>query len=325
MEDHSRFVLDDAWLAEQAKSLRHELAAVLHTHQLDAAVRARDVTSDVGRELEGAGEYYRVGAAEVAAAAGKRLSEALRVIEEYGKTHSAALARAVEQIRYRAYELERRLAIRIEARKRFGGVRLYVLITESLCRGDWLATGRAAIDGGADCLQLREKGLPDGELLARARRLVDVCRQRDVLCIINDRPDVALAAGADGVHVGQDELPVADVRRIVGPDLLVGLSTHTVEQVAEAVEVSPDYLAIGPMFDSPTKPQAHLAGPATLRRAIEMTSLPVVGIGGIDAANVGAVVATGCRCVCVCSGVVSQPDAAAAAREIRRQVEPRGS
>ena len=324
MEDYARFVLNDAVLAERLKRLRHELARSAQSHGLDQTIRSRDIIGDVGRELRAEREYDRASSADVAVAAGKRLGEALRAIEEYAKIRDPALARTVEQIRYRGYEAERELAVRVTARERFGGVRLYVLITEQLCSGDWLTTARAALEGGADCLQLREKELPDDQLLDRAGRLVDLCRRRDALCIINDRADVALAAGADGVHLGQEDLPVPVVRRVVGPELMIGLSTHTVDQVEAAADLSPDYIAVGPMFDSPTKPQSRVAGPPTLERALEMTSLPLVAIGGIGADNVSKVAATGCRCVCVCRAVISAGEVTEAARKIRRQLESAG-
>ena len=322
MEDYARFVLDDPDVVEQAKGLRHDLAAVIEAHDLTRVVRSRDTTGDVGRNVQAAGEYDRPGLEDVVVAAGKRLSEALRVIEEGAKTFDAGLARAIEQLRYRGYELERRLAIRLGAGQRFGQVRRYVLITAELCSGDWLATAGAAIDGGAQCLQLREKKLPDRELVDRARQLAELCRQRGVLCIINDRPDIVVLAGADGVHVGQQDMSVDDARRVVGPGRIVGISTHDLDQFAAAAAQSPDYLAVGPMFVTPAKPQAHLAGPETLREALRLTSLPVVAIGGIEADNLGAVLETGCRCVCVCRAVISPADAAAAARKIRGRLRP---
>jgi thiamine-phosphate pyrophosphorylase len=320
MEDYARFVLDDPGVVGQAKTLRHDLAAAIESHDLAAAIRCRDITGDVGRDVPAEREYERQGTGSVAAAAGKRLSEALRVIEEYGKTIDQGFARAVEQLRYRGYELERQLAIRIDAAQRFGRVRLYVLITEELCHGEWLATARAAIDGGADALQLREKNLPDRELADRARQLAELCRQRGSLCLVNDRPDIAVAAGADGVHLGQDDMSVRDARRIVGPGRIVGVSTHDLGQFTAAVGQSPDYIALGPMFATQTKPQDHIAGPGKLGEALRLTSLPVVAIGGIDVDNLNLVLATGCRCACVCRAVISQPDVAAVARRISAQM-----
>ncbi|MCP4251084.1 MAG: thiamine phosphate synthase [bacterium] len=322
MEDCARFDLDDRMLVDQTKRLRHDLAESIRVHHLESVARARDILGDVGREAQTDAEYDRPDLRSVTVAAGKRLTEALRVIEESGKTFDADFARAVEQLRYRAYEIERQLGIRFQARQRFGHVRLYVLITESLCRGDWLATARAALEGGADCLQLREKNLSDGVLVERGRKLAALCHERGALCIINDRPDIAVAAGADGVNVGQEDLSIADARRVVGPDRLVGVSTHTLEQFETAATQSPDYIAVGPMFATETKPLDHIPGPDLLRQAITGTSLPVVAIGGITLETVGPVLSTGCRHVCVCDAVVSQSDVAGVVRTLRSRSEP---
>lgn len=139
--------------------------------------------------------------------------------------------------------------------------------------------------------------------------------QRGALLIVNDRPDLARLAGADGVHVGQDDVSVAQARSVTGPRLLVGRSTHTREQIDAALADPPDYLAVGPMFPTATKPQEHIAGEATLRYAVARTALPVVAIGGITAASAGGIAAAGASAVCVCSAVVSAADPAAAARE----------
>ena len=144
MEDCARFDLDDRLLVDRTKRLRHELADSIRAHHLEGVLRARDILGDVGRDAQTEAEYDRSNLQSLTVAAGKRLTEALRVIEESGKTFDSRFARAVERIRYRAYEIERQLGIRFQARQRFGQVRLYVLITESLCRGEWLSTARAA-------------------------------------------------------------------------------------------------------------------------------------------------------------------------------------
>ena len=324
MEDHARFVLDDTDLCGQAKQIRHALAAALSTSGLTDIIRSRNIIDDAGRDLQTAREYDRETSADVVLAAGKRLSEALRVIEEYGKTASPELGRAVEQLRYQGYELEKKLCVCIEAADRFGHVRLYVLLTESLCSGDWLEAAGAAIDGGADCIQLREKTLPDRLLLDRARRLSVLCRQRGVPFIVNDRADIAVASGADGLHVGQKDLTVEDARRVLGPAPLVGVSTHSLEQARAAIARSPDYIAVGPMFATGTKPRDHVPGPALVAEVRRLTSLPVVAVGGITPQNVGTVLGAGARCVCVCSAVIAEPDVADAARRLKRAVTEAG-
>jgi len=321
IEDYTRFVLDDADATERAKTCRHQLRELVEAAGPNGLLAARDIIGDVGRELKTAAELQRGSAEDVVRAAFARLSEAARVLGEYGKLVSPPAAAAAERLRYQSYELEQRVALRGALRAKFRAVRLYVILTEALCRGDWPETAEAVIRGGAGCLQLREKDLPDAELLRRARQLRELTARHGVLLFINDRPDVAKLARADGVHVGQDDLPVHEARRIAGGNVLVGKSTHTLEQFAAAAAEEPDYVAVGPMFPSPTKPQDRIAGPQTLAEAAKRTQIPLVGIGGIRPANAAAVIQAGATCVCACSAVVGADDVETAARSIMRNVE----
>ncbi len=326
MEEYARFVLDDGNLTAAIKETRHAVTSELNTMAAQAkgcgsVIASRDIVCDVGREITTPSETSRASAEDVVAAAGKRLSEALRAIEEYGKIVDPSFGRAIEAIRYQGYELERRLALTILARNRFGDVRLYVLLTEEHCKGDWFETAEAAVRSGADCLQLREKKLTDGEFFERAKRLATLCREHGAMLIVNDRPDVAAASGAHGVHLGPEDLPLSAVRRIIPSTCVIGVSTHTIDQVRAAAEQAPDYIAVGPMFDSPTKPQRHIAGPATLAAARRDTSLPLVAIGGITEKNAATVLAAAPCCLCVCHSVIAQSDVASAARRMRELVD----
>ncbi len=335
MEEFARFVLDDASLSAAIKGVRHDLAAAvkkladlpatspyrhiaISSHNL---VAHRDILGDVGTTITTPTESKRAGETEVLTAACKRLTESLRCLEEYGKIIDGGFAAQIEQLRYRAYDLERRLFATIGARQKFAGVRLYVLMTESLCQSDWFETASAALEGGADCIQLREKNLTDSELLDRAQRLAQLCRDKEKIFIVNDRPDIAVAASAHGVHLGQDDLPVAAARRLLPAHMIVGLSTHTIEQVDAAIAQAPDCIAVGPMFASPTKPQPHIAGPALLAEARKRTALPLVAIGGIDERNISTVLTVASACICVCRAVISQSDPANAARRLRDKIE----
>jgi thiamine-phosphate pyrophosphorylase len=317
MEEYARFVLDDAAITGAIKNLRHQLVQSVPTSIESELARRRDIVGDTGRDIKTDAELNRSDMHVVVVAAGKRLSEALRAIEEYGKTIEPVFAAAIERLRYEGYEIERRLVFIWDARRRFGQVRLYVIVTEALCHGGWYETAVAALDGGADCLQLREKGLADRELLHRAQRLAGLCRDRGRLFIVNDRPDIAAASGADGVHLGQDDLPISAARRMLPMSAIVGISTHTVEQFDQAVAESPDYIAVGPMFATETKPQDHIAGCSTLSEARRRTSLPLVAIGGIDESNAAEVLRAAACALCVCRGVLARPDVADACRRFR--------
>lgn len=321
VEDYARFVLDDAGLSAALKTIRHDLAGATRAF-VDDAILHRDTPNDVGTGIKANGEMSRRGIADVVVAAGKRIGEALRAIEEFLKTVAPDSAARVESIRYRFYEIERRLAFTLRpAACGFAHVRLYVLITESLCRIPWLDSAEQAIEGGADCLQLREKDLDSGELLRRARQLVALCRSHNTLCIINDRPDVAILADADGVHLGQTDLPTRDARRLLGRDKIIGVSTHNLDRAKQALLDGADYVGVGPFFRSATKPRDFVAGPAFARQVAEhLPQIPAVAIAGIDAGNVDEVLATGLRAVAVTSAVLGAADVRAAAAELKARL-----
>ena len=277
---------------------------------------ARDVPNDVGTTITTETELRRDSAAAVVTAAGKRLGEALRTIEEYLKSEDVAAATRVQSLRYRTYALEALiLSTLTPGRERVRGVRLHVLVTEALCRRPWLETAEFALQGGAGVLQLREKLMDGGELLARARQIVALCRQYDAVAIINDRPDIAILSGADGVHVGQGDLPATAVRQLLGPDKIIGVSTHAIAQARRAIDDGADYIGIGPIFASTTKPQDALAGLNYAAQAVRLP-IPSVAISGITSDNVRQLAARGVRGVAVSSAVLSAPDPATAARAI---------
>lgn len=312
MEDVARFVLDDADLSQQLKDLRHELGAVVASLGIDAGelLTARDTVGDVGTANTSAGEATRRTLADVAGSAAGRFAEAVRSIEECAKLVAPATAPAAwqraEQCRYRGYDLDKQLRLRLgsSARRQWG---LCVLLTESLCtHHTWWRVAESAVAGGADCIQLREKGLDDHELLARARALVEFARGHNVAVVINDRPDIAIAAQADGVHLGQTDLPVAAVRALAGFRLLVGVSTANIIQARRALADGADVCGVGPMFVSSTKPKPELSGLDYLRQYLAepgVNRVPHLAISGITPATAKDLGAAGCKGIAVSSVV----------------------
>lgn len=186
--------------------------------------------------------------------------------------------------------------------------RLYLITGARPDLGEFLV---AAVRGGVDLVQLREKGLPDRELLRVLREARAVTRALGIPLVVNDRPDLAVLAGAEAVHVGQDDLPVAEARRF---GLAVGLSTHAPHEI-DAAEA--DYLGVGPVYATPTKAGRPAVGLALVRCAAEHARAPWFAIGGIDRTNVAAVVAAGATRIAVVRALTEAPDAEAAARELR--------
>lgn len=319
MEDAARFLLDDAILGETLKSMRHELTAAAAS--LPGLDLHRDTASDVGTSLSHAGERSRRDANAVVAAAAKRLGEALRSLEEFGKLVDEPFGERMKALRYRGYETEAALLARLP-RCDAGSWRVCVLLTESLCaERPWETIAEASIAGGADAIQLREKSLDDAELLRRATRLVAIAAGRAAV-IINDRVDVALASGADGVHLGQGDLPIQAARAIAGRRLLIGASTHDLAEANRAVAAGADVCGVGAMFPTSTKPDRAPSGVAYLREFIAAhPNVPHLAIGGITPDNIADLAAAGCRGVAVGAGVCSAPDPAAAARAIRTSLD----
>lgn len=322
LEDIARFVLNDGPTAKRCKSIRHELVRALWDagwNRTDLAA-SRDTAGDVGVAHSQADAHHRSGIVDATSAAGSRLTEALRVIEELLKLSSPAAAAAVERLRYSAYDAEKTLLLAFSQPD--ADWPLCVLISESVCGGrDWLGVATEAVRGGASCIQLREKDLPDRELLSRAQRLVQAVRPMRACVMINDRPDIARLSEADGVHLGQDDLPVSEARGIVGERLLIGVSCSTIEQAREAVLAGADCLGLGPMFASGTKPRPVLAGLDLVRAVLAdpIASRPAhLAISGIDATRAEELAAIGCRGIAVSSAVCGADDPRAAAADTLR-------
>lgn len=321
LEDVARFGWNDAAIAREAKEVRHALQSAVAALPAERLAAARDVAGDVGVSLETPAEYARADLSSVAVAAGKRLTEALRAVEEAVKTVDARVARAVEAVRYRAYALDAR-AISRAALGDLRQWRLCVLVTRAICRLPWDEVVSRAIDGGADAIQVREKDMPARELVAHARAVRTICAPRGVAVIVNDRLDVALAAEADGVHLGTDDLPVREARRIAGAALRIGASTHSLAEARAAIEAGADHCGVGAMYESGLKPGLAPSGEAYLRAFMdEFPQVPHLAIGGIAPGRVTALAHAGCRGVAVSSAICGAEDPAAVARAIVAELE----
>jgi thiamine-phosphate pyrophosphorylase len=283
LEDVARFLFDDAVLGGEAKRLRHAVRNLIP----GAAAGGRDTAGDVGTVLTAPGEMERSGLMAVVRANAARVQEALRSAEEAGKlTGDGAVAAGLEQARYAAYRLESGLLAHLPA-WRLGRVRLYALVDTALTDAPERVAGAVA-RGGAGAVQLRAKALRERAYRELAARCQDAARSGGALFVVNDQVAVARALGADGVHLGQDDLGVADARAVIGPLGLIGVSCHTPAQVASAIAARADYVGLGPMFATATKPQEPARGPALLdavREALRAARLPSFAIGGLDAAR----------------------------------------
>lgn len=321
IEEYCRFVRNDAESSALLKQLRHDLHDAIALLPADRLLAARDTPGDVGTHVSTDQEAVRPDSISVVAASCSRLTQALRAIEEYGKIVNDQIGPRVEQIRYRSYELERRLLAGVRRlRQRFEDSRLYLLVGTDVCSGDVIEAAAQAIDGGVDVVQLREKHADGGALLDLADRVRTLTSRRDVLFIVNDRCDIAAMSDADGVHLGQNDVPVNRARSVVGREKLIGASTHNRDELAAAITSGVDYVAVGSVFGSTTKPGVESGGLDYVTyalRELEQVGLAHVAIGGINSSNIRLVAQAGVRRVAVCGAILQADDPTAVARQLR--------
>lgn len=321
VEDYSRMILNDAHLSRRIKETRHALVPWLSRLGVDAAISVRDTPNDVGTAIHTPFEMARPSLWAVVIANLKRVEESLRTLEEYGKTMDTTAAAAIGQLRYQFYTLEKALHTTHTAVDRLAKCRLYLLVTDNLCPQGAGPVVKAALRGGVDVVQLREKGIPDRQFLELARRIRGWTAEAEALFIMNDRPDLACLLDADGVHVGQDDLSVADVRRIVGGNRLVGVSTHQITQARQGVLDGADYLGVGPVFPSQTKSFTTFAGLDYVREVAQEIALPAFAIGGIDPTNLDQVIASGIRRIAVSREICQADHPERIARRLKDRLE----
>lgn len=318
VEDYVRFVLNDRFLTEQLKSLRHEMVSVFEMLPSGDRMHARDSNGDVGTMGLHQVPAPRSEVGDVAAANFARLTEALRSLEEFGKIYDGRIAERIEPLRYKTYTLERAVRTTMTAASRFAAAQLYVLVDGAGTTDRFVQLMRQLVMARVDVLQLRDKRLSDRDLLARAKLLRELTRDTETLFIVNDRPDVAVLVDADGVHVGQDEFGVQDVRRVIGPGKIVGVSTHHLDQAQRAVLDGADYIGVGPTFPSQTKSFRNFPGLDYLRAVHREIRLPAFAIGGITPQNLSQVLQTGASRVAIGASISNSSQPAAAVREFRK-------
>jgi thiamine-phosphate pyrophosphorylase len=298
LEEYARFVLEDRGLTEEAKAIRHELQSALAELPHRDRLTARAVETDCGTTLTSDTERSREDLLAVVGAASGRVQEALRCIEEFSKPLGKTLSGKAKSLRYRAYSLAATLLLMRQRCERLVEARLYLLIgTGDLTEETFARRVAELFEAGVDIVQLRDKAADDLRLYRFSRIGAQAARRNGKLFIVNDRADIAVAAGAQGVHVGQEELPVEAVRRVVGSGLIIGVSTT---------------------FPSRTKSFANYPGVEFLRQVAAQTRLPAYAIGGVSSTNVVEVAATGIHGIAVADAITGAEDPRSAAAELKR-------
>jgi thiamine-phosphate pyrophosphorylase len=330
LEDWARFGLDRADLVARCKDLRQRLGSC----HADRFKLARHAATDPATGMAHPAQAERLSPGQVLAANAGRAQEALRVIEEFARSGEPQLAHEAAAVRYELYDLEVDLlranllqSSGAERRQLLQRCHLY-LVTSPVPNLVEMVAG--ALSGGVRLLQYRCKPgataadgspLSDAERLQQARQLRQLCARHGALFIVNDRIDLALAVEADGVHLGQEDLPPAVARALLGPERLIGRSTHGLEQIQRAVADGCDYVGVGPVAATPTKPGRQPVGLEAVSNAAAACPIPFFAIGGIDAPGLAAVRAAGATRVAVVRAITEAANPEASARELLAALE----
>ena len=322
IEEWCRFGLNDEATTAQLKNLRQTIAQ-WHTPEIRAA---RDTPGDMGTALTHAQESLRDSLGDVLQVNLARTQEALRVLEEYGKLHSLEMAAACKQMRYQLYTLDSQLmenfltTMDTETRRiqQLARSRTY-LVTSPV--PDLLGVVESALKGGIAIVQYREKQADDQTRLHIAHQMKALCHQYGALFIVNDRVDIAAASEADGVHLGQQDLPMEAARKILGKGIIVGRSTTNPQELQRALDEGADYIGVGPVHETPTKPGKAASGNDYVRYAAAHATMPWFTIGGLNADNLGPTLAAGATRVAVVRALMEASDPRAIARSLVEQTQ----
>lgn len=296
IEEWCRFGLDNREMAEECKQMRQELAS-WHTHEFRVA---RDTTGDVGTSLTHVQEEERSSVEDLLQANLCRVQEALRVLEEYGKLYNSEMGATMKQIRYQVYTLESNLLAQ-RRKQLLQQASLYLVTSPS---DKLFAIVEASLQAGLNIVQYRHKNGDDMVKLSEAYKLCQLCHAYGALFLVNDRIDIALAVNADGVHLGQNDLPVGLARQMLGVHKIIGKSTTNAQEMQKAIAENPDYIGVGPVYETPTKPGKIASGLEYVHYASVNAPLPWFAIGGIDTNNIVEVLKAGASRVAVVRAIM---------------------
>ena len=312
IEEWCRLGLNHQPLASECKQIRQELAQ-WHTWELR---QARNTPGDVGTDLSHPQEEVRESIDLLLQANLCRAQEALRVLEEYSKLYEPAMAAACKQLRYRVYTIESSL---------FNSYRLQQLQSAPLYlvtspESEVLKQVEGALKGGLTLVQYRDKDGNDRDRLEKAEQLCQLCHRYNALFIVNDRVDIALAVDADGVHLGQNDAPVAFAREILGSHKIVGRSTTNKQELNRAIAEHADYVGVGPFYETPTKPGKAALSKEYIDYVKAQCPVPWFAIGGIDLSNLDAVLTVGAQRVAVVRAIMQAEQPSQVTRQFLAQL-----
>lgn len=322
LEEIARFYLDDKKLSERFKIVRHNVTNVF-LDDYKEFLRARDTQGDVGVNIENPTQKKTL--INIFQANFKRLQQALRTLSEYAGVEGYDISQ-VEKSRYESYQIEKEMFVKMQNKLnkiRLQDKQLYLVTSRNEFDNDdkFLNAIASALKGGVQIVQLREKSENAKKIIELGKRVRELCSLFDAIFIINDRVDIAHIVGADGVHIGQDDLDIDSARHLLGENAIVGVSTHSPEQALKAVEDGADYIGVGPVFETPTKPGRKSVGLEYVEWASENIDIPWYAIGGINLDNAHEVIECGASRLAVVRAIINAENPEAVSAEFKGKLE----
>jgi thiamine-phosphate pyrophosphorylase len=329
-EDYARFALEDEKAARDLKTARHKIAGAISSLPLQEAdlLSFRESEKDFGQQNSYEQSSHPLRLADVFFNNLRRSQEACRVLEEISSLFENGVSQKFKKTRFDLYRIEKYIMEKIAGSSVTRNSSLQsslrlIAITEPL-----FANGRSlvemmrdAVSGGATMVQFRDELNSSKEVIRLANQLKRIVQESEIPFIINDRVDVALAVGADGVHLGEEDMDPVTARRLLGENRIIGITVRNPSQAKQAEEKGADYLAVGSIFPSKTKREAKVAGLSTLKSVVNDVRIPVVAIGGINLKNLSQVLETGVKGVAVIQSLLNTKDIESRARKFRSKIE----
>lgn len=303
LEEIARFRLDDKKLSSELKNIRHEIC-LFFDYDYEKLIASRDTVNDIGTDIQNPTKAARgYSSIEVIFRSNfKRLEQALRVLSEYGNLS--------DKFRYNVYTIEKNMneSLKMDIKKYLLKDKKLYLVTnsdnfDSDC--EFLDRVALAIKSGVDIVQLREKNKPASKIIEYGKIIRQLTSEYGALFIVNDRVDLAQILNADGVHLGQDDIDILSARKILGEKMIIGISTHKPQDAIEAMKNGADYIGVGPIYKTPTKPNREAAGLDYLKWAVDNVDIPFYAIGSIDLNTIDEVVEYGTKRVALVRAIMN--------------------
>lgn len=315
LEEIARFYLDDKSMSEKLKNIRHNIS-IEADKDYQKLLDSRDTTGDVGIKIQN--NTHRTNIISIFKANIKRLQQALRTLAEYGEAQGFEL-KVFELARYETYTLEKEMYNNLSSKLnkfRLEDKNLYLVTSSDTFKSDdeFLDAVASALDGGVRLIQLREKSHDAKKITRLGKKIRELTSIYNAIFILNDRIDIAQIIDADGVHLGQDDIDIKDARNILGDKMIIGISTHCPEQARKAQEQGADYIGVGPIFTTPTKPGRQAVTTEYAKWVSKNINIPWYAIGGIDSDNIQEVLTAGATRVAVVRAIINASSPSDAAK-----------